>query len=126
LDTSNVRDKLQRRIPALNSSSAADREIWTEQPPDNDAIFGEILRPHLFNLLRTSGNEVELQDIFRFLEEVANAGSVALSDVLQIEIVTPLARNKIERESAQSYMGNALGKQIKASQKWSFRLWLAS
>lgn len=125
LDTDNVRDALKLRVPALKDTLEAHREIWTELPPDNYAIFGEFLRPHIFNLLRSPGTEHELQEIFSFLEDVANSGSFALLDVLQIEIVTPLAIHKTERVWAWRYMGSTLRELVKESEKWSFGLWLA-
>jgi hypothetical protein len=67
-----------------------------------------------------------LQEIFSFLEDVARAGSFALLDVFQIEIVTPLAMGKTERESASRYMGSTLRELVKESEKWSFRVWLAT
>jgi hypothetical protein len=126
LDTDDVRDALRLRVPALNATLEAHREIWTELPPDNYAIFGRLLRPHIFSLLRSPGNEHELQEIFSFLEDVAHADSFALLDVLPIEIVTPLAMSQTERESASRYVGRAPTELVKESEKRSFRVWLAS
>jgi hypothetical protein len=125
LDADNVRDALRLRVPALNATREAHREVWTELPPNNYAIFGEILRPHLFRLLRSPENERELQDIFSFLEEVARADSSALSDVLRIEIVNPLVKRKAERELASKYMGSTMRELARESEKWSLHFWLA-
>jgi hypothetical protein len=126
LDTDNVRDALRLRVRALNATFETHREIWTERPPNNYAIFGQLLRPHIFSLLRSRGNEHELREIFSFLEDVARADSIALLDVLKTEIVTPLAMGKTERESASKYMGSTLRALFKESEKWSFRMWLAT
>jgi hypothetical protein len=48
LDTENVRNALRLTVPALNTTLEVHRDIWTQLPPDNYAIFGELLRPHLF------------------------------------------------------------------------------
>jgi hypothetical protein len=124
-DTVSIRDELKLRIPALNSYQIARPEIWTERPPDNYAIFREGVRPYIFSLLRSPGNEHKLQEIFSFLEEVARADNAALSDVLQLEIATPLSQNKAERKSAWKYMGSNLKNLVRKSEKQSFTLWLA-
>jgi hypothetical protein len=88
--------------------------------------FRPALAAHIFRLLRSPGNERELQEIFSFLDDVARSGSFALLDVLQIEIVTPLAGSKTERELASKFMGTTLRQLVEKSGKWDFRLWLAS
>jgi hypothetical protein len=126
LDSHNVRDAIRVRVPGLASTLATHTEIWTELPANNYAIFGELLRPRLFRLLRSPGNERELQDIFSFLEEVARADSAALLDVLRVEIVNPLVTRKTERELAWSYMGSTMRELAKESEKWNSRAWLAT
>jgi hypothetical protein len=124
-ETAHVWDLVKLRIPTLRSFLVARPAIWSDDPPDNYAIFGEALRPYIFNLLRSPGNEKELQDAFSFLEEVACADNPVLSDALQVEIVVPLSRSKAERELARKYMGSKLKSLVKDSEKPSLRLWLA-
>jgi hypothetical protein len=121
----NVRELLKHRIPNLTSFQIGRREIWSDSPPDNYAVFGEGLRPYIFSLLRSPGNDDELHNIFSFLEEIARTDSSALLDVLQLEIVVPLRHANVERELARKYMGNKLRELVEKSQKPSRRLWLA-
>jgi hypothetical protein len=74
--------KTKGRNPALNATFETHREVWTELPPNNYAIFGQLLRTHIFSLPRSPGNEHELREIFSFLEASrcwkANEGMVDL------------------------------------------------
>jgi|ERR1700722_11526460 len=113
-------------LPALKATLETHRELWTELPPNNYVILVSFLRPHLFSSLRSPGNEQDLKEIFSFLEDIAHGGSFALLDVRQIEIVKPLAMDKLERESASRYMGSTLRALVKESEKRSFRMWLTT
>jgi hypothetical protein len=117
LDAENIRDELQKRFPGMVQSFAGNSEIWTESPPNNYAVFSEGLRPHIFSILSSSENSIELRKIFSLLEEVADGHSVALLDVLQVEIVAPLSQKSPESESAWKYMGPRLKELVGEARK---------
>lgn len=126
LDTSNIRDVLKTRLPALADSHPERSDVWSESPAHNYALFGEVLRPFMFSLLRSPGHEHELRQLFSLLEEIARGDSPTLSDILQVEIVIPLANTKADRELAWKYLGGSLRKLVNEAGKWNFRVWLGN
>jgi hypothetical protein len=119
LSTENVREELKRRIPGLAVRFPEHAVLWTDSPPDNYALFSHALRPYLIGLLHAPGNERDLQHVFSFLEEMAGAGSFALLDILQLEIVNPLARDAKHRAAFEQHAGPNLKRLVEEARKQS-------
>ena len=89
LSTDEVLEILIADVPHFGILRDQRPELWNEKPPNNYAVLGEVVRPHVLRLLQSHANEDELRRLFFFFEKMAEAESFALLDLLQVEIIGP-------------------------------------
>ncbi len=126
LSTDDLLEKLVHDVPTVGILRDRQPELWTGIPPNNYAVFGEVVRPYVLQLLQTPVNKDELRRVFSFFEKMAEAESFALLDLLQVEIVEPISRNKGVREQALPYAGDRVKKLMKENAKWRLGPWVAN
>jgi len=73
--------------------------------PDPYPVFGVVLRPLVFDLLRTERDKPLLRRIFAFLEEMALSPDSNVTDLLGIEVIEDLVLDRASIQRAWNYMG---------------------
>jgi hypothetical protein len=126
LSTDDVLKTLVDDVPHVGILRDQQPELWNGKPQNNYAVFGEVVRPYVFRLLQTHANEDELHRVFFFFEKMAEAESFALLDLLQVEIIEPISRNKRVREQALPYAGDRVKKLMNETAKWRLGPWVAN
>jgi hypothetical protein len=127
LDTANLLERLSADVPGVRTLRDADPELWSEQPPNNYAVFGCSLLPHLLHLLELPRNhEEELYRLFLFFEEMVFSDSAALSDLLLVQIIEPLRGNRTAWDSALRHAGEGFKKLAAVGSKKNLQARLVS
>jgi hypothetical protein len=126
LSTDDLLETLVDDVPHVGILRDRQPELWNEKPPNNYAVFSEVVRPYVLQLLQTPANEDELHRVFLFFEKMVEAESFALLDLLQVEIIEPISRNKRVREQALPYAGDRVKKLMNENAKWRLGPWVAN
>jgi hypothetical protein len=100
-------DDLSSRVPELREEIEAVRQTWAPEPPGQHIIYGDILNPYLVKLLETGADDQRLQEIFAFLEELAQNPDDHVREVVGVTVLEHLGGNKARLAKARRFMGPA-------------------
>lgn len=81
------------------------REYWGNDLPGPHVVFGNLLTPHLIQLLRTDENEIELHRIFGFLEGLSASGVKDVEEVVAFSVIESVAAEQDLLDRAWKLMG---------------------
>jgi hypothetical protein len=101
--------KLLALLPELRD--AYERELatwWVDDAPGPHVVFGDLLMPHIVELLQSGRDEVKLRKIFRFLEELATDPAKDVREVVAFSVVEGLVDDRQLLQAAWPYMGPAI------------------
>ena len=99
-------DRLVESVPELEELYRRELEWWGDEVAGPYNIFGDVLLPFLFQLLKECGKEETLQRIFAFLETMASHPDRHIRDVVQIGVCEQISGQSEELlREARKYMG---------------------
>jgi hypothetical protein len=126
LDTTNISQALMASVPGVRHLLQDEEHLSPELTSSYYAFFARVVQPYMFTVIRSPEHKGELERLFSFFEQMMCADSVALEDVLVLEIIEPLRGSKDALRAVWPYMGERTRKLTQKTQKWRFRPWLAS
>lgn len=110
---SDLTAELLRRFPELRAAYEEERR-WVGDSLDSPHVaYGDLLNPYLVSLLEAGGNELTLEGIFRFVEELASDPDVRVQNVAAVTVIEYLIADKSWLAAAEPYMGSATRKLVK-------------
>lgn len=106
-------EALLRVVTSLRAAWEEERQQWLPDEPGPHIVFGDLLAPHLSDLLRRQ-DETEARRIFSFLEELATADLQSIRDVVAASVLESLLGDALLRDRALPLMGPATRRMARA------------
>lgn len=96
---------LFHKFPELRSLYASVQEIWKEEEPGPHIVYGDVLTPHIVELLESGSFDEQLRAIFEYLEELLLQGDESIKAVVGASVLERLNDKMAWCEKARTFMG---------------------
>lgn len=101
----NLINRLLDAVPELRPGYDVVLKHWDGEQPGLHNVLGELLNPHIEELLEGSASNAQLVKVFGFVEELARHAEQHVQEVAGVTVVENLLRNKRWLARAREYMG---------------------
>ncbi len=117
----NVGDALISAVPEIRSRYDEEFATYGDEQPGQYLVFGLVLNPLLFPILRSpeGENEEVLRRVFSFFEEMAHSSDIQVVNLLWVEELEALVAKRDLLARAWKYMGQ----RTKALARETARIW---
>jgi len=97
--------ELIRRFPELDFKFRQEIKINDDSDPGPHVVYGDVLAPHLVQLLEEPSNRNQLSKIFSFLEELAVNPDIHVQEVVAQSVLEDVAQRATLLQAARPFMG---------------------
>ena len=104
-DVDDLNQTLFARFPELARPYASLRDVWQHKEPGPHIVYGDVLTPHIIQLLESRSSDSSLQAIFEYLEELLSQRDQSIKDVVGASVLERLNDKVAWRRRARAFMG---------------------